>query len=144
MLLGKPTLTSTPSPTGTQSDMTTGAAMTGGSTSAKATPLPVLNICKVLKFDSFVMGYDGKTYVFSGDYFWVLGVRLGVESGPTKITSKWKALKTPIDSAYTNWDGRTVFFKGSKLVKGIYIVFLCCQNGSRGTINYFLSEARQF
>ena len=99
--------------------MNTGTAINGGSTSAKATPLPVLDICKVLKFDSFVMGYDGKTYVFSGDYFWVLGERLGVKSGPTKIASKWKALKTPIDSAYTNWDGRTVFFKESKQVKGI-------------------------
>ena len=59
------------------------------------------------------MGYDGKTYVFSGDYFWVLGVRLGVESGPTKITSKWKELKTPIDSAYVN-GRRTIFFKGSE------------------------------
>ena len=68
--------------------MTTGTAITGGSTSAKAAPPPVLDICKVLKFDSFVMGYDGKTYVFSGDYFWVLGERLGVESGPTKIISK--------------------------------------------------------
>ena len=99
--------------------MNTGTAIDGGSTSAKATPLPVLDICKVLKFDSFVMGYDGKTYVFRGDYFWVLGERLGVKSGPTKIASKWKALKTPIDSAYTNWDGRTVFFKESKQVKGI-------------------------
>ena len=63
LLSGKPTQTSTPSPTGTQPDMTTGTAITGGSTSATATPLPVLDICKVLKFDSFVMGYDGKTYV---------------------------------------------------------------------------------
>jgi len=63
------------------------------------------------------MGTDGKTYVFSGDYFWVVGVRLGVESGPTKITSKWKELKTPINSAYTNWDGRMVFFKGSEYWK---------------------------
>lgn len=87
--------------------------MTGSKTSTKGTSLPVLDICKVSKFDSFVMGNDGKTYVFSGDYFWVLGVRLGVESGPTKITSKWKALKTPIDSAYAN-GRRTIFFKGSE------------------------------
>ena len=106
--------TPTPSPTGTQSDVTTtGTTMTGSRTSTKATSLPVLDICKVLKFDSFLMGYDGKTYVFSGDYFWVLGVRLGVESGPTKITSKWKELKTPIDSAYAN-GRRTIFFKGSE------------------------------
>ncbi|XP_073249979.1 uncharacterized protein [Porites lutea] len=112
-----PTPTPTPSPTGTQSDVTTtGTAMTGSRTSTKATSLPVLDICKVLKFDSFLMGYDGKTYVFSGDYFWVLGVRLGVESGPTKITSKWKALKTPIDSAYAN-GRRTIFFKGSEYWK---------------------------
>lgn len=60
------------------------------------------------------MGYDGKTYVFSGDYFWVLSERLKVESGPTKITLKWKEVRTPINSAYTNWDGRTVFFTGSE------------------------------
>ena len=46
LLLCKPTRTSTPSPTGTQTDMTTGTAITRGSTSAKAAPLPVLDICK--------------------------------------------------------------------------------------------------
>ena len=66
------------------------------------------------KFDSFLMGIDGRTYAFSGDYFWVLSVRLTLESGPIKITSTWKELKTPIDSAYTNRDGRIVFFKGNQ------------------------------
>ena len=66
------------------------------------------------KFDAFLMGTDGRTYVFSGDYFWVLSVGLEVESGPIKITSRWKELKTPINSAYTNRDGRVVFFKGSE------------------------------
>ena len=65
------------------------------------------------KFDSFLMGMDGRTYVFSGDYFWVLSVSLIVESGPIKIISKWKELQTPIDSAYTKRDGRIVFFKGN-------------------------------
>jgi len=63
------------------------------------------------------MGMDGRTYVFSGDYFWVLSVRLSVESGPIKITSKWMELKTPINSAYTNRYGRTVFVKGSEYWK---------------------------
>jgi len=60
------------------------------------------------------MGMDGRTYVFSGDYFWVLSVRLTVESGPIKITSKWKELKTPINSAYTNLYDRIVFIKGNE------------------------------
>lgn len=55
---------------------------------------------------------DGRTYVFSGDYFWVLSVYLTVEGGPIKITSKWMELKTPIDCAYLNPDGRIVFVKG--------------------------------
>ncbi|XP_068683776.1 matrix metalloproteinase-16-like isoform X1 [Montipora foliosa] len=75
---------------------------------------PVLDVCLVEKFDAFVMGLDRKTYVFSGHYFWVLGERLGVESGPTLIKSKWRELISPIDSAYTNWHGRTVFFKGNQ------------------------------
>ena len=67
------------------------------------------------KFDSFLMGMDGRTYVFSGDYFWVLSGRLTVEGGPIKITSKWKELQTPINSAYTNpRTGRTVFIKGNE------------------------------
>lgn len=73
------------------------------------------NICNMHRFDSFMMGADGKTYVFSGDYFWVLSASLSVEDGPLKVTSKWKELETPINSAYTNRDGRMVFFKG-----GIY------------------------
>ena len=60
-----------------------------------------------------MMSTDGRTYVFSGDYFWVLSASLNVEGGPIKITNKWKELETPIDSAYTNPDGRIVFFKGS-------------------------------
>lgn len=87
----------------------------------KATPTPsivaILDICQIKTFDAFVMGFDRKTYVFSGNYFWVLGVRLGVESGPTLISSKWKELNTPIDSAYTNWNGRIVFFKGNRYWK---------------------------
>lgn len=71
------------------------------------------DICNVHKFDSFMMSTDGRTYVFSGDYFWVLSASLNVEGGPIKITNKWKELETPIDSAYTNPDGRIVFFKGS-------------------------------
>ena len=66
------------------------------------------------KFDSFLMGMDGRTYVFSRDHFWVLSVKLTLESGPIKISSKWKELKTPIDSAYTNRDGRIVFFRGNQ------------------------------
>jgi len=113
---GKPTPTPTPvkTSTGTATPTGTTRATTQTTTGKPTTRIPVLEICKVTKFDSFVMGNDGKTYVFSGDYFWVLGVRLGVESGPRKITSKWKELKTPINSAYTNRDGRTVFFKGSE------------------------------
>jgi len=60
------------------------------------------------------MGMDGRTYVFSGDYFWVLSVYLTVEGGPIKITSKWMELKTPIDCAYLKPDGRTVFVKGNE------------------------------
>lgn len=70
------------------------------------------DICNMHRFDSFMMGADGKTYVFSGDYFWVLSASLSVEDGPLKVTSKWKELETPINSAYTNRDGRMVFFKG--------------------------------
>ena len=73
------------------------------------------------KFDSFMMGMDGRTYVFSGDFFWVLSVDLNIEEGPIKITSKWKELKTPINSAYTNRDGRMVFFKGSEYVSRYWI-----------------------
>ena len=74
-----------------------------------------MDVCQVQKFDSFLMGMDGRTYVFSGDYFWVLSERLILESGPTKTTSKWKELKTPINSAYTNpSNGRTVFVKGNE------------------------------
>jgi len=118
-LYGKPTPTPTPvkTSTGTATPTGTTRATTQTTTGKPTTRIPVLEICKVTKFDSFVMGNDGKTYVFSGDYFWVLGVRLGVESGPRKITSKWKELKTPINSAYTNRDGRTVFFKGSEYWK---------------------------
>ncbi|KAJ7357480.1 hypothetical protein OS493_024996 [Desmophyllum pertusum] len=79
--------------------------------------LPVLDICKVEKFDSFMMGRDGRTYVFKGDYFWVLSTRLRVEKGPIKITSMWKELKTPINSAYTNRNGRIVFIKGRQYWK---------------------------
>ena len=93
--------------------MTTTESAITGSTSTSATQTPVLEVCKVKKFDAFILGRDRKTYVFRGDYFWVLGTNLGVESGPTKITSKWKELKTPIDSAYTK-DRRTIFFKGSE------------------------------
>lgn len=74
---------------------------------------PILDVCKIKKFNSFLMGADGRTYVFSGDYFWVLSISLIIQSGPTKITSRWRELQTPIDSAYTNHDGRIVFFKGN-------------------------------
>ncbi|KAM7448845.1 hypothetical protein ABFA07_003124 [Porites harrisoni] len=120
----KATTTETPTtqPETTTKATTTETPTTQPETTTKATTAETLTtpttseleICKVKKFDSFVMGYDGKTYVFSGDYFWVLSERLKVESGPTKITLKWKEVRTPINSAYTNWDGRTVFFTGSE------------------------------
>lgn len=60
-----------------------------------------------------MMGTDGRTYVFSGEYFWSLSPRLEIDEGPIKIISKWKELQTPINSVYTNRNRRTVFFKGS-------------------------------
>ena len=74
---------------------------------------PVLDICKVSKFDAFLMGTDGRTYVFSGEYFWSLSPDLEIYQGPMKIKSKWRELQTPINSVYTNSNRRTVFFKGS-------------------------------
>ena len=106
----KPTPTSKSDPTTKRTPRITTQATT---TEKTTTSLPVLDVCKMQKFDSFMMGTDGKTYAFSGDYFWVLSVRLQLEGGPMKIASKWKELKTPINSAYTNGDGRTIFFKGS-------------------------------
>lgn len=60
------------------------------------------DICNMYRFDFFMMGVDGKMYVFSGDYFWVLLVFFSVEDGLLKVISKWKEFEIFINSVYIN------------------------------------------
>ena len=64
-------------------------------------------------FDTFFMARQ-KTYALKGHYYWVISSNVGIESGPHKIDSRWREIRKPVDAAYTNKDGRTIFFIGSQ------------------------------
>ena len=75
-------------------------------------PIPVEpDVCDVLSYDAFFVGADGKTYAVTGAYYWIIGRRAGVESGPHRLADRFPSLQTPVDAAFTK-NGKTTFFKG--------------------------------
>ncbi|EDO48606.1 predicted protein, partial [Nematostella vectensis] len=73
---------------------------------------PAVDMCKVPRYDAWLLGKDGVTYAFTGDYYFTItDPSLIGGKGPFKVADKWKELRTPIDAAYTRKDGRYVFFK---------------------------------
>jgi YHS domain-containing protein len=63
---------------------------------------------------AFVWGANGKTYLFSGNYYWRYNEALArMDIGyPAKINDSWVGVPNNMDAAMTWINGRTYFFKG--------------------------------
>ena len=73
----------------------------------------VPNACTT-SFDTLFMDPSEKTFAFKDKHYWVISRKLGLESGPHKISSRWRELRTPVNAAFTRKDRKTVFFTGSR------------------------------
>lgn len=77
-------------------------------------PQQPADICIDSAIDAATRTEDGNSYVFKGDYYWLL-VNEGLAKGyPRRIAADWDGLTGPIDAALTWADGKTFFFKGNK------------------------------
>ncbi len=59
-------------------------------------------------------GANGKTYLFSGNYYWRYNEALArIDMGyPAKINDSWVGVPNNMDAAMTWINGKTYFFKG--------------------------------
>jgi hypothetical protein len=62
------------------------------------------------------LGSSRRTYLFSGYAYWRLRDdtgRMQVDKGYPRDVNVWRGIPTPVDAAFTNFDGKTYFFKGA-------------------------------
>ena len=75
---------------------------------------PPVDLCQDPNIDAITRTEDGNTYVFRGQYYWLVKNE-GLASGyPAKISRDWDGLPGNLDAALTWSDGKTFFFKGDK------------------------------
>lgn len=72
------------------------------------------DLCQDPTIDAVTRTEDGSSYVFKGDYYWLL-TNEGLARGyPRRISTDWDGLPGSLDAALTWADGKTFFFKGNK------------------------------
>lgn len=73
-----------------------------------------VDLCQDSKIDAITRTEDGNTYIFRGNYYWLIKSE-GLASGyPARISRDWDGLPGNLDAALTWSDGKTFFFKGDK------------------------------
>lgn len=72
------------------------------------------DLCIDPVIDAVTRTEDGSSYVFKGDFYWLL-TSDGLATGyPRRISVDWDGLPGNLDAALTWADGKTFFFKGNK------------------------------
>lgn len=84
------------------------------STPHQPQPQTPVDLCTESAIDAATRTEDGSSYVFKGEYYWLLSSEGLVKGYPRRITADWDGLTGPIDAALTWADGKTFFFKGNK------------------------------
>lgn len=72
------------------------------------------DLCSDPTIDAITRTDDGRSYVFKGDYYWLLTNDGLAKDYPRKISLDWEGLPGSLDAALTWADGKTFFFKGNK------------------------------
>lgn len=72
------------------------------------------DLCSDASVDAVTRTEDGRSYVFKGDYYWLLTSEGLAKDYPRKISLDWEGLPGSLDAALTWADGKTFFFKGNK------------------------------
>uniref|UniRef100_A0A0B6Z285 Peptidase metallopeptidase domain-containing protein n=1 Tax=Arion vulgaris TaxID=1028688 RepID=A0A0B6Z285_9EUPU len=62
---------------------------------------------------AFVWGYNKRTYLVSGDMYWKMNVNnTFVEYDYPRDLGTWKGVPVPVDAAFKDLTGKTIFFQG--------------------------------
>jgi len=72
------------------------------------------DLCSESSIDAVTRTEDGNSYVFKGDYYWLLTSEGLAKGYPRKISADWEGLPGSLDAALTWPDGKTFFFKANK------------------------------
>lgn len=72
------------------------------------------DLCTDSTIDAITRTEDGTSYVFKGDFYWLLTSDGLAKGYPRKISLDWEGLPGSLDAALTWADGKTFFFKGNK------------------------------
>lgn len=73
-----------------------------------------LSLCTDSRMDTVTRTEDGQSYVFKGDYYWLLTTDGVAKDYPRRISTDWDGLPGNLNAALTWADGKTFFFKGNK------------------------------
>lgn len=72
------------------------------------------DLCLDSTLDAITRTEDGNSYVFKGDFYWLLTSEGLAKGYPRRIGLDWDGLPGSLDAALTWADGKTFFFKGNK------------------------------
>lgn len=72
------------------------------------------DLCVDSNLDAITRTEDGNSYVFKGEFYWLLTSEGLAKGYPRRIGVDWDGLPGSLDAALTWADGKTFFFKGNK------------------------------